>query len=259
MGECKKEGENFQRLVEIMEKLRKECPWDKEQTNLSIKNNLIEEAYELLEAIEKNDNEAMVEELGDVLLQVIFHSQIKKDEGAFDINDVIQNLIEKLIRRHPHVFCGVDYSSLEGEDHMKKWEMLKQEEKKRQSILDGIPARMPALMRAVKVQKRMAKVGFDWENPSQVLEKVEEELDELKKAKTKDELVHEIGDLLIAVANLARFYGIDPEEALHLSIDRNINRFKYIEEKAKQKGKDLEGMSLDDMEQYWQEAKSKGL
>lgn len=259
MEECRKEGKNFQRLVDIMERLRRECPWDREQTNYSIKDNLIEEAYELLEAIEKDDNKAMVEELGDVLLQVVFHSQIKKDHGAFDINDVIENLIEKLIRRHPHVFGGVDYASLEGEDHLKKWEVLKQKEKNRQSILDGIPSRMPALLRAVKVQKRMAKVGFDWEEPSQVMEKVEEELEELKNARTREELVHEIGDLLIAVTNLARAYGIDPEEALHKSIDRSIRRFRYIEEKARKEGRKLEEMTLDDMEQYWQEAKSKGL
>ncbi|WP_456392941.1 nucleoside triphosphate pyrophosphohydrolase [Persephonella sp.] len=259
MEECRKEGKNFQRLVDIMERLRRECPWDREQTNYSIKDNLIEEAYELLEAIEKDDNKAMVEELGDVLLQVVFHSQIKKDHGAFDINDVIENLIEKLIRRHPHVFGGVDYASLEGEDHLKKWEVLKQKEKNRQSILDGIPSRMPALLRAVKVQKRMAKVGFDWEVPSQVMEKVEEELEELKNARTREELVHEIGDLLIAVTNLARAYGIDPEEALHKSIDRSIRRFRYIEEKARKEGRKLEEMPLDDMEQYWQEAKSKGL
>ncbi|NPA17182.1 MAG: nucleoside triphosphate pyrophosphohydrolase [Aquificae bacterium] len=259
MEECRKEGKNFQRLVDIMERLRRECPWDREQTNYSIKNNLIEEAYELLEAIEKDDNKAMVEELGDVLLQVVFHSQIKKDHGTFDINDVIENLIEKLIRRHPHVFGGVDYASLEGEDHLKKWEVLKQKEKNRQSILDGIPSRMPALLRAVKVQKRMAKVGFDWDEPSQVMEKVEEELEELKNARTREELVHEIGDLLIAVTNLARAYGIDPEEALHKSIDRSIRRFRYIEEKARKEGRKLEEMTLDDMEQYWQEAKSKGL
>ena len=259
MGNCRKEGENFQRLVDIMERLRKECPWDREQTNQSIKNNLIEEAYELFEAIEKNDEKAMIEELGDVLLQVVFHSQIKKDEGRFDINDVIQNLIEKLIRRHPHVFGGVDYHSIEGEDHLKKWEAIKEKEKQRQSILEGIPHRMPALLRAVKVQKRMAKVGFDWENPYQIMEKVEEELKELKEAKTEKEIKHEIGDLLIAVTNLARAYGIDPEEALHQSIDRSIRRFQYIEQKAKEKNIPLKEMKLDDMEQYWQEAKSKGL
>ncbi|WP_457621687.1 nucleoside triphosphate pyrophosphohydrolase [Persephonella sp.] len=257
--ECKREGISFQEVVDIVKKLRKECPWDREQTNQSIKNNLIEEAYELFEAIESDDDEAMIEELGDLLLQVVFHSQIKKDEGSFDINDVLENLKEKLIRRHPHVFGNVKYSQLEGEDHLKKWEAIKEKEKDRESILDGIPKRMPALMRAVKVQKKMAKVGFDWENPEDVWEKVVEELYELKNAKTYKEKKHEIGDLLIAITNLARAYGIDPEEALHHSIDRTVNRFQYIEKKAKEENIKLEEMNLDDMEQLWQEAKSKGL
>ncbi|WP_457642055.1 nucleoside triphosphate pyrophosphohydrolase [Persephonella sp.] len=257
--ECKKEGRNFQKVADIVAKLREECPWDREQTNLSIKNNLIEEAYELFEAIEENNDEAMVEELGDVLLQVVFHSQIKKDEGKFDINDVLKSLAEKLIRRHPHVFGGIDYSQVEGEYHLKKWEAIKQKEKQRESILEGIPKRMPALMRAVKIQKKMAKVGFDWENPEDVWDKVMEEIQELRNAKTEEERKKEIGDVLIAVTNLARAYGIDPEEALHQSIDRSIERFQYIEKKAREKNISLKEMSLDDMEQLWREAKSKGL
>lgn len=257
--ECREEGKNFQRLVDIMARLRKECPWDREQTSQSIKNNLIEEAYELFEAIEKDDTDAMIEELGDLLLQVVFHAQIKKDEGKFDINDVINALIDKLIRRHPHVFGDQKYEELEGEDHLKKWELIKQKEKKRESILEGIPARMPALMRAVKVQKRMSKVGFDWQNPQEVMEKVEEELNELKEARTQDEIKHELGDLLLTITNLARAYGIDPEEALHEATDRSIRRFNYIEKKAKEKNIDLKEMPLNDMEYYWQEAKSKGL
>ncbi len=253
------EGKNFQNVVDIVAKLRKECPWDREQTNISIKNNLIEEAYELFEAIEKNDDQGMVEELGDLLLQVVFHSQIKKDEGKFDINDVLVNLAEKLIRRHPHVYGNKKYSELEGEDHLKKWEKIKDQEKERSSIFDGIPERMPALLRSVKVQKKMAKVGFDWDDINEVWEKMEEELNELKSAKTHDEIKHEIGDLLLAVTNLSRKLGIDPEEALHESIDRSINRFKFIENKAKELNKDLKEMSLNDMEQFWQEAKSKGL
>jgi len=257
--ECRKEGKIFQEVVDIVEKLRRECPWDKEQTNQSIKNNLIEEAYELFEAIESDDDKAMLEELGDLLLQVVFHSQIKKDTGSFDINDVLESLKDKLIRRHPHVFGDIDYSQLEGEDHLKKWETIKEKEKERESVLEGIPKRMPALIRAVKVQKRMSKVGFDWKNPEDVIEKVLEELNELKNAKTDKEIEHEIGDLLIAVTNLARMYGVDPEQALHNSIDRTISRFQYIEKKAKEENKDLKEMKLDDMEQLWQEAKSKGL
>ncbi len=259
MSECREEGINFQKLVDIMEKLRRECPWDREQTNQSIKNNLIEEAYELLEAIEENNDKAMIEELGDLLLQVVFHSQIKKDEGRFDINDVIKHLIEKLIRRHPHVFGDKDYKELEGKDHLDKWEKIKEKEKKRESIFEGIPKRMPALHRAIKVQKRMAKVGFDWENPEDVWKKVMEEIEELKNAKTEEERKHELGDVLIAITNLARAYGIDPEEALHQSIDRTIRRFQYIEKKAKEENKDLKEMPLEYMDELWEEAKSKGL
>ncbi len=254
---CREEGKNFQELVDIVSKLRKECPWDREQTNQSIKNNLIEEAYELLEAIENNDNQAMIEELGDVLLQVVFHSQIKKDEGAFDINDVIKHLIEKLIRRHPHVFGEEKAKS--AEEVLKQWHKIKQEEKNRKSILDGIPKRMPALIRAVKVQDRMKKVGFDWEEIQQVFDKINEEIEEFKQAKTKEELKHELGDILIAVTNLGRLTGIDPEEALHEAIDRTIRRFQYIEQKAEKENKSLEEMSLDEMDRIWEEAKSKGL
>jgi tetrapyrrole methylase family protein/MazG family protein len=249
--DCRKEGENFQKLVDLVAKLRVECPWDREQTNQSIKKNLIEEAYELLEAIEENDNEKMIEELGDLLLQVVFHSQIKKDEGSFDINTVIEKLIEKLIRRHPHVFGNSNVKTQE--EVLKQWDEIKRKEK--ESIFDGIPKRMPALMRAVKVQNRAAKVGFEWENIDQVWKKVEEELNELKEAKTQQEKVHELGDLLIAVTNLARFMKVDPEEALHLSVDRMIKRFSYIEKKAKEMGKSLEEMSLSEMDNLWNEAK----
>ncbi len=255
--ECRKEGQLFQELVDIVARLRKECPWDREQTNQSIKNNLIEEAYELLEAIEENDDEAMVEELGDVLLQVVFHSQIKKDEGKFDINDVLEHLINKLIRRHPHVFG--ESAAKTSEEVLKQWHKIKQEEKGRKSILEGIPKRMPALLRAVKVQDRAKKVGFDWENIEQVMEKLEEEIQEFKEAKTLEEKKHELGDILIAATNLGRFTGIDPEEALHEAVDRMIRRFNYIEKKAKETNQNLEEMSLESMDRYWEEAKNKGL
>jgi len=250
---CREEGKNFQRLVDIVARLRRECPWDKEQTNQSIKNNLIEEAFELLEAIEADDNSAMIEELGDVLLQVVFHSQIKKDEGAFDINDVIKHLIDKLIYRHPHVFGEKEIKDVE--EVLKQWDSLKQKEKNRESILDGIPKRMPALLRATKVQKKAAKVGFDWTDTHQILQKVQEEIQELKNAKNQEELKHEFGDILIALVNLGRHLGIDPEEALHEATDRMVSRFEYIEKRAKEIGKPLEEMSLDEMDKYWQEAK----
>ncbi|RUM49478.1 MAG: nucleoside triphosphate pyrophosphohydrolase [Hydrogenothermus sp.] len=251
--ECREEGKNFQRLVDIVARLRRECPWDREQTNQSIKKNLIEEAYELLEAIEENNNKAMIEELGDVLLQVVFHSQIKKDEGSFDINDVIKHLIDKLIYRHPHVFGEKQVKDVE--EVLNQWDKLKQKEKNRESILDGIPKRMPALMRATKVQKKAAKVGFDWTDTDLILDKVKEEIQELKEAKTKQELKHEFGDILIALVNLGRHLGIDPEEALHEATDRMVNRFQYIEKKAKELGKSLEEMPLEEMDKYWEEAK----
>lgn len=250
--DCKEEGKEFQKLVDLVEKLRRECPWDKKQTNLSIKNNLIEEAYELLETIEENDNNKMIEELGDVLLQVVFHSQIKKDENQFDITTVIDNLIDKLIKRHPHVFGDKKLDS--EEEVLNQWYKIKEKEKT--SILEGIPKRMPAILRALKIQNRMTKVGFDWENINQVWEKLYEEINELKNAKTKEEQLHEIGDLLIAVINLARFMNIDPEEALNLANDRTVNRFNYIQQKAKEKGKKLEELTLQEMENFWQEAKN---
>ncbi len=249
--ECREEGIAFQKLVDLVEKLRRECPWDRKQTNLSIKNNLIEEAYELLEAIEENDNEKMIEELGDVLLQVVFHSQIKKDDNQFDITTVINNLIDKLIKRHPHVFGDTKLDS--EEEVLNQWYKLKEKEKT--SVLEGIPKRMPALLRSLKIQNRMAKVGFDWENINQVWEKLYEEINELKNAKTREEQIHELGDLLIAVVNLGRFMNIDPEEALNLANDRTIKRFNYIYQKAKEKGKKLEELTLQEMEELWQEAK----
>ncbi len=249
--ECREEGKKFQELVEIVQRLRKECPWDREQTNQSIKNNLIEEAYELLEAIEENDDEKMIEELGDVLLQVVFHSQIKKDEDRFDIVVVIDRLIKKLIKRHPHVFGESEAKN--AEEVLKRWYQIKQEEKS--SILEGIPKRMPALLRSYKVQDRMAKVGFEWESINDVWEKVFEEIQELKEAKIYEEKVHEFGDILTALVNLARFLKIDPEEALYLATDRSIRRFNYIEQKAKQQGRKLEEMSLEEMDKYWNESK----
>lgn len=249
----KREGENFQRLVQLVERLRRECPWDREQTNQSIKNNLIEEAYELFEAIEEENDEKIIEELGDLLLQVVFHSQMKKDNGKFDINTVIENLTEKLIRRHPHIFGESQVSDSEGV--LKQWHEIKQREREGKSIFDGIPKRMPALTRAVKAQNRAKKIGFEWDKIEDVWKKVEEELQELKNAQSQQEKMHEIGDILIAITNLSRFMKVDPEEALHLSVDRMISRFGYIEKKAKEQKRSLEEMSLEEMDKYWNEAK----
>ncbi len=258
MGEnsgCRKDGTAFQRLVDVVSKLRRECPWDREQTNESIKNNLIEEAYELFEAIESGNREFIIEELGDVLLQVLFHSRIKEDLGEFDIVDVVNSVTEKLIRRHPHVFGGTKLG--DSDSVLKQWEDIKREEKNRESLLDGVPKRMPALLRAQKIQKKLSKVGFDWENVDCVWDKLFEEIEELKKAVDRDGIEHELGDVLFTAVNLGRFMGVDVEGSLHKAIDRVEERFRYMEEAAQKEGKRLENMTLDDMETLWQEAKVK--
>ncbi|GAB6065188.1 nucleoside triphosphate pyrophosphohydrolase [Aquifex pyrophilus] len=242
----------FEDLIKVMEELRKKCPWDREQTHESLKKYLIEEAYEVLDAIDSKDDEKLKEELGDLLLQVVFHSQIAKERGAFDINDVIDTLVRKLIERHPHVF-----GNEKPEEVLKNWEKKKME--KRKSIFEGVPKHLPALMRSQKLQDRASQVGFDFENINQVFEKIEEEIQELKESLEKNDrenIKHEIGDILTAVVELARFVGVDAEEALQEANERFIRRFSYIEKKAKEMGKRLEDMSLEEMDRLWLEAKS---
>ena len=241
----------FQDLLKVMEELRQKCPWDREQTHESLKKYLIEEAYEVLDAIDSKDDEKLKEELGDLLLQVVFHSQIAKERGAFDISDVIDTLVKKLIERHPHVF-----GDAKPEDVIKNWEKKKME--KRKSIFEGIPKHLPALMRSQKLQDRASQVGFDFERIEQVFEKIEEEINELKESLEKNDkknIKHEIGDILTAVVELARFVGVDAEEALQEANDRFIRRFSYIEQKAKEMGKPLQEMSLEEMDRLWMEAK----
>ncbi len=242
---------SFNDLVRIVERLRRECPWDREQTHSSLKKYLIEEAYEVLDAIDSGNDNRLKEELGDLLLQSVFHAQIAKERGAFDIYDVIDLLVSKLVDRHPHVFGGA-----RAEDVLKNWERRKMEE--RESVLDGIPKHLPALMRSQKLQDKASSVGFDFENVNQILGKIHEEIEELKeslKRGDKESVRHEIGDILTAVVELARFLGIDAEEALQEANERFIRRFQYIERKAKEKGKRIENMSLKEMDQLWEEAK----
>jgi len=246
-----KERYTFEDLIKVMEELRKKCPWDRKQTHESLKKYLIEEAYEVLDAVDSKDDEKLKEELGDLLLQVVFHSQIAKERGAFDINDVIDTLVRKLIERHPHVFGCAN-----PEEVLKNWEKKKLE--KRKSIFEGIPKHLPALMRSQKLQDRAAQAGFDFGNINQVFEKIEEEINELKEALEKgdkENVKHEIGDILTAVVELARFVGVDAEEALQEANERFIRRFSYIEKKAKEQGKKLEDMSLAEMDKLWLEAK----
>lgn len=241
----------FEELLKIMEELRAKCPWDKSQTHESLKKYLIEEAYELLDAIDSKDDKKLKEELGDLLLQVVFHSHIAKERGAFDIWDVIRELNKKLIDRHPHVF-GCESP----EEVLKNWEERKLKE--RESVLDGVPKNLPALMRSQRLQDRASLVGFDFERPEQALEKLMEEIEELKDAivlKDKRELEHELGDILTAVVELGRLLGLDAELCLQKANDRFERRFKYIEKKAKELGKNLKDMSLEEMDKLWMEAK----
>ncbi|ADY73961.1 MazG family protein [Desulfurobacterium thermolithotrophum DSM 11699] len=254
----------FNDLVEIMKKLRspKGCPWDQKQTHESLVPYLIEETYELVDAIKEKDYENMKEELGDLLLQVVFHSQIAKERGKFNISDVVDSIAKKLVFRHPHVFGDRD-DIKNSEDVLREWDKLKEKEgKKRESLLDGIPKSLPPIPRAYKLQKRVEKVGFDWSNYSEIREKLVEELKEIddavKKGK-KEKIEEEIGDLFFMVVNLARFLDINPEIALQKANDKFEKRFRYIEEEARKKGKKLEEMSLEEMEELWQEAKKKML
>jgi len=246
---CDMYAAKFSELVKIVERLRKECPWDREQTNQSIRNNLIEEAFELYEALQDDDNQKIIEELGDCMLQVIFHSVIKNQNGEFGLVDVIDNLINKLIRRHPHVFGGKKLNT--EEEVLSQWDSIKQIEKN--SLLDGIPKRMPALLRAYKVQKRLSNVGLDFENIKDIFDKIYEELEELKKSETKEQKTEELGDVLFSLVNLSRFFDIDPQEALHLSIDKIVNRFEYIEKRL---NSDFKGTSLALLNELWEESKA---
>ncbi len=242
-------GESFEKLVKVMETLRAPggCDWDRAQTHETLKPYLIEEAYELLDAIDRADDREMMEELGDVLLQVVFHAQIAKERGAFDIKDVVDFLTEKLIRRHPHVFKD------RGKYSYKQWEEIKAKEKgkKKRSSIGDVNKALPALSFARRIQENASAVGFDWEDASGVLEKITEELKEFRENPSEEEF----GDILFSIVNLSRFLGIDPERALRKATEKFINRFEKMEQLLESEGKKLEDLSLDEMELYWQKAK----
>ncbi len=250
----------FEDLVKVMEKLRSEegCPWDREQTHKSLLPYLIEECYEVVDAIEKGDDEELKEELGDLLLQVVFHSQIAKERGAFTVEEVIDSLVRKLIFRHPHVFKDREGIKTP-EDVSREWERLKEKEgKKRESLLDGIPSSMPSLDRAYKLQKRAEKVGFDWKDFKGIKEKIAEELKEIEReleGGNREKLEEEVGDLLFMAVNLARFLKVHPEVALRKANDKFERRFRYMEKRAREEGKELKEMDINEMEELWQEAK----
>lgn len=248
-------GEKFQELAEIMKKLRKECPWDREQTHDSIKGATIEETYELIEAIDLKDYDEMKAELGDLLLHILFHSVIAEENNKFNIDDVIDTIREKLIRRHPHIFGSVKVNGTE--DILKNWEEIKLAEG-RESVLEGVPKNLPSLARAYRLQEKASKVGFDWENKSDVWKKVIEEIEEMhemEKIGNEKKLEEELGDVFFALTNYARFLGINPENALRLTNEKFISRFQYVEEKIKESGKKISESTLAEMDKYWEESK----
>ena len=253
---------SFEELVEIIKILQAPggCPWDREQTHESLKPYFIEEVYEALEAIDSGSDERLKEELGDVLLQVLFHAEIASRDERFDIEEVIGVIIEKLKRRHPHVFG--DTSVKNSEEVLKNWEAIKRKEKRGKkkdgSVLDGLPESLPALIKARRIQEKVSRVGFDWERTEEVMLKVEEELRELKEASKKNDsaaIEDELGDLLFAVANLARFVSVCPEDALRKTIDKFRKRFQYIERELPKRGKKLGEASLEEMDELWEEVK----
>lgn len=251
-------AESFLRLLKIMDELREQCPWDKKQTIESIRHLTIEETYELSDAILKNDLNEIKKELGDILLHIVFYSRIASETKAFDIKDVMDALCDKLVYRHPHIYGDV---KAETEDQVKQnWEQLKQKEKDgNKSVLSGVPNSMPALLKAYRIQEKARAVGFDWEKPEQVYEKVKEELNEFEvevKNNDKQKAEKEFGDVLFSLINYARFLDINPEDALELTNKKFIKRFNYMEQKVKDQGKQIADCKLEELDKYWNEAKT---
>ena len=247
----------FERLLNIMDELRENCPWDKEQTFESLRINTIEETYELAEAVLNMDMSEIKKELGDLLLHVVFYSKMASEISAFDITDVINSLCDKLIYRHPHVFGDINVTN--SRDVEQNWETLKLNEKGRKKlVLEGVPVSLPALVKAYRIQEKASAVGFDWDKKEQVWEKVKEEIYELQDEIINNEDVNtksEFGDLLFSLVNMARLYGIDPESALEMTNKKFIKRFNYLENQTIKKGLSLKNLSLPEMEEYWNEAK----
>ena len=259
---------NIEKLVALVARLRGEngCPWDREQTRETLKPMLIEEAFETLDALDSDDPAELKDELGDLLFQIVFHSQIAREKGEFDLGDVIDRSHEKMTRRHPHIFGQADLKT--SEDVLKNWEDIKAAEKgttspsrhdSERSLLDGIPKKIPALYRAYQMTAKVARVGFDWERLEDVLSKLNEEAAELNEAVSsgdQEQIIGEIGDLLFVAVNVARTLGVDPETALERSNRKFERRFRYIETAVKQQGRELKDASLAEMDALWNEAKT---
>jgi tetrapyrrole methylase family protein/MazG family protein len=251
---------SFDTLIKIMVALRgpEGCPWDREQTRDSLKPYLIEEAYEVLEALDEDDPAKIREELGDLLFQIVFHCQLSREMGQFDMNDVTDTIMEKMISRHPHVFGDEEFRTTD-EVHS-WWQEQKNRERKQDSVTDGVPRALPALLRAHKLQHRVSRVGFDWERIEDVFKKLGEEIDELRSAlgtKDRDAIEEEIGDIFFVLVRVSGFVGVNPEDALRKTINKFIHRFRHIEMRASEQGRVLSDMSLEEMDVLWEEAKKK--
>ena len=247
-------AEAFIRLIEIMDKLRVECPWDKKQTIASLRYLTIEEVYELSDAILDENFEEIKKELGDLLLHIVFYSRIASEKKAFDISDVLNTISDKLIHRHPHIYSDV---KVKDEKEVKvNWEKLKLKEGKK-SVLEGVPKSLPAIVKAYRIQEKVRGIGFDWQNKNQVWDKVLEEIQELKfeEKKSSNKIEDEFGDVLFSLVNYSRFINVNPEDALEKTNKKFIRRFQFLEEKIKNDGKELSDLSFDEMNKYWDAAK----
>ena len=252
MNTVEQKKEAFERLLTIMDELREKCPWDMKQTLESLRHLSIEEVYELGDAILDGDMEEVKKELGDAFLHLVFYSRIASETEAFDIADVLNSICEKLISRHPHIYG--DTVVKDEAEVLSNWEKLKLKEGKK-SVLEGVPRSLPAMVKAQRIQDKAKGVGFDWENSDQVWEKVLEELNEFKEAKTREDQEEEFGDLLFSLINYARFKGIHPEDALEKTNKKFIYRFQYLETESAKEGKQMGEMTLNEMDEYWNRAK----
>jgi tetrapyrrole methylase family protein/MazG family protein len=258
----KKNSYDMLDLIEIMRILREPggCPWDAEQTHESIKKNLIEETYEVIEAINKNDKVLLCEELGDLLMQVVFHAQMEKEEGSFEFNDITDGICKKLIERHPHVFGEVSVSGVD--DVLTNWDAIKRKSKGQKTTtqsMNSVPRELPALMRATKLQKKAADVGFDWNDVSGALDKLEEEIAELRQAIGNNDcenMTEELGDVLFSAVNVSRFIKTDAEEALTAASDKFLARFTKVEALAQERNIDMNSSTLEELDKLWDEAKT---
>ncbi|MGE5441409.1 MAG: nucleoside triphosphate pyrophosphohydrolase [Bacteroidota bacterium] len=247
--------QKFAEFVQIVHRLRKECPWDMEQTHDSIKENTLEEAYEVVESIDHKDYDELKIELGDLLLHVVFHSVIAEENKTFSLEEVVQGITDKLIRRHPHVFGQTEVNG--SKDVTRNWEKIKLSEG-RESVLEGVPKMLPSLQRAHRLQEKASKVGFDWQNKEDVWKKVIEEIEEMhesEKSGDKDELEKEIGDVFFSLVNYSRFLGVNPENALRRTNEKFISRFDYVQKKIRETGRQISDSNLEEMDKYWEESK----